>query len=32
VGGAAGNSVRKNGKTLTWQGGNNSTQVKGPQT
>lgn len=30
--GAAGCSVRKSGFTLTWVGGNNSTQVKGPQT
>lgn len=31
-GGAAGKAVQKNSHTLTWQGGNNSTQVKGAQT
>lgn len=29
VGGAAGYAIRLNGKTVTWLGGNNSTQVKG---
>lgn len=32
AGGAAGKAVAKNGKTLTWLGGNNGTQVKGAQT
>jgi len=30
AGGAAGNAVKQNGNAITWLGGNNGTQVKGP--
>lgn len=30
AGGAAGKAISVHGNTVTWQGGNNSTQVKGP--